>query len=128
LNSLDLAELVFGLFSGNSVHGKSSLGVIDESEVLASLLDANDIHESSRVGHVGSDFAIDLDESLHDNSPGLSVVKSILESVADEDDQGHAFTELVRTGRWARSVYSGEFVEEPVRWRAKALLMLLSAF
>jgi hypothetical protein len=32
----------------------------------------------------------------------------------------------VRTGGWARRVGTGQFVQEPVRWRAQALLVLLS--
>jgi hypothetical protein len=32
----------------------------------------------------------------------------------------------VWTGGWARSVGAGQFVQEPVRWRAQALLVLLS--
>ena len=32
----------------------------------------------------------------------------------------------MRTGGRTRSIGTGEFVEEPVRWRAQALLMLLS--
>jgi hypothetical protein len=50
------------------------------------------------------------------------------EPVADEHDQGHAVTQLVRTGRGAGSVGSGHFVQEPVRGRAEALLVLLSVY
>lgn len=46
--------------------------------------------------------------------------------VADEDNQGEAVTELVGTGRCARSIGTGQFVQEPVRGGAKALLVLLS--
>lgn len=46
--------------------------------------------------------------------------------VADEDDQGQAVPELVRTGGGLGGVGSGHLVQEPVRRRAKALLVLLT--
>ena len=47
--------------------------------------------------------------------------------VTDEDDERHAVAELVGTGGWARSIGTGEFVEQPVRGRTETLLVLLSA-
>lgn len=126
LNALDLAELVLGLLSLDAVDGETALRVVDEAEVLASLLDGDDIHESGGVGGVGADLSVDLDEALHHDGLGLACVESILQAVTDEDDQRHAVAELVRTGGWARRVGTGQFVQEPVRWRAQALLVLLS--
>ena len=45
--------------------------------------------------------------------------------IPDEDDQGHAVAELVRTGRGSRCVCAGELIQEPVVRRTEALLMLL---
>jgi hypothetical protein len=126
LNSLDLAELVLGLLSLDTVHGETTLGVVDETEVLAGLLDADDVHETSGVGRVSADLAVDLDQALHHDSLGLTAVQGVLETVADEDDQGQAVTELVRTGGGLGSIGSGHFVQEPVRGRTKALLVLLT--
>jgi len=78
LNSLDFAQLVFRLLSLNSVDGEAALGVVDQTEVLASLINADDIHESSWVCGIGSDFSIDLDQALHDNGLGFACVESIL--------------------------------------------------
>jgi hypothetical protein len=125
LNALDLSELVLGLLVLDAVDGETALGVVDEAEVLASLLDGDNIHEASGVGHVGTDLAVDLDQALHQDSPGLAEVERILESVADEDDQGHAVAELVRTGGRAGSIDTRQLVEKPVRGGAKALLVLL---
>jgi hypothetical protein len=50
LNSLDLAEFVFCLGLFNAVHGEATFGIVDQTEVLASLVDGDDIHEASRVG------------------------------------------------------------------------------
>ncbi len=61
LNSLDLAKLIFGLLGLDSVDGETTLGVVDEAEVLASLLDTDDIHEAGWVGGIGANLAINLD-------------------------------------------------------------------
>jgi hypothetical protein len=128
LNTLDLAELVLGLLVLDTVDGEASLGVVDEAEVLARLLDGDDVHETSGVGHVGAYLAVDLDEALHEDGPGLAVVEGILETVADEDDEGHALAELVRTGRRAGSIDTRQLVEKPVRGGAQALLVLLRSY
>ncbi len=127
LDALDLSELVLGLLSLDTVDGEASLGIVDKTEVLAGLLDGDDIHETSWVGGISADFSVDLDEALHDDGLGLAGVQGILETVANEDDQWHAVTELVWTWGWARGIGSGQFVQQPVGWGAKALLVLLSA-
>lgn len=78
LNSLNLSKLVLGLLGLDSVDGEATLGVVDQTEVLAGLLDADDIHEACWVCSVGSDLAINLDQALHDNGLGLAGVESIL--------------------------------------------------
>ena len=127
LDTLDLAELVLGLLGLDTVDGEAALGVVNEAEVLAGLLNGDDVHKASRVGHVGADLAVDLDQALLEDGLGLAVVERILEAVADEDDQGHAVAELVRTGRGLGGVDTGQLVQEPVRGRTKALLVLLAA-
>lgn len=125
LDALDLAELVLGLLLLDAVDGEAALGIVDEAEVLASLVDRDDVHEAGGVGHVGADLAVNLDEALLHDGLGLAVVERILEAVADEDDQGHAVAELVRTGGRAGSIDARQLVEKPVRGGAKALLVLL---
>jgi len=114
LHPLDLSKLVFRLLSLDSVDGETTLGVVDQTEVLASLLDADDVHEASWVGGIGADLAIDLDQALHNNRLRLTRVESILETVSDEDNQGHAVAELVRTRGRAGSVGTRKLVEEPM--------------
>lgn len=126
LDTLDLAQLVLGLLVLDSVDGESTLGIVDETEVLASLLNGDDVHEAGGEGGIGADLAVDLDKSLHQDGLDLAVVESILESVSDEDDQGHAVAELVRTGRRLGSVGAGQLVKQPVRGGAEALLVLLA--
>lgn len=96
--------------------GESSLGVVDQTEVLPGLLDCDNVHKSGRVGRVCADLSVDLDEALHDDRldftgwvlaqvwgrgrrrggevPG---VQGVLQPVADEDDKWQTVPQLVRT-------------------------------
>lgn len=60
-------------------------------------------HEARRVGDVGANFAVDLDEPLHANLLHLISGQGVLQPVPQEDDQREAFPQLVRarggTGR-----------------------------
>lgn len=60
----NFAELVLGLGGGDPVDSESTLDVVDDSEVLASLLDLDNVHESSGVLMVGSDPTINLDVTV----------------------------------------------------------------
>lgn len=126
LNTLDLAELVLGLLGLDAVDGEASLGVVDETEVLASLLDRNNVHEAGGVSRVGADLAVNLDKALHQDGLGLAAIEGVLEAVADEDDERQALALLVRTGRGLGGVGAAELVQQPVRRRSKALLVLLT--
>lgn len=126
LHSLDLAQLVLSLLGLDAVDGEATLGVENQTEVLASLLDGDDVHEAGGEGGVGADLAVNLDETLHQDALGLTVVEGVLETVAQEDDEGQAFSLLVGTGRRLGSVDTRELVEKPVRGGAKALLVLLT--
>lgn len=146
LYSLDLAQLVLCLLFSDAVDGETALGVVDETEVLASLLDGDDVHVAGWVGRIGADLAIDLDQALHDNRLGLAAIEGVLQTigedmsvwmllmddlyvlagwrvledgipVANEDDQRHAVAQLVRTWRGLGRIATAELVEQPVRWR-----------
>jgi hypothetical protein len=99
LDTLDLAQLVLSLLSSDAVDSETALGVVDQAEVLAGLLNGDDVHETGGEGAVGADLAVDLDETLHEDRLDLARVERILEAVAEEDDQGQRVAELVRTGR-----------------------------
>jgi hypothetical protein len=118
LYALDLAQLVFGLLGGDTVHGEAALDVEDEAEVLVGFLDRDDIHEAGGVGNVGANLVVDLDEALHHDGLRLAaverqevrrhshwgwewivvLVERVLESVTDKHDEWKAFPELVGTG------------------------------
>lgn len=74
LYTLDLRQLVPGLGLGDAVDRETSLGVVDEAEVLTSLVDGDHIHEAGGVCGVGADLTVNLDEALHDNCLDLSIV------------------------------------------------------
>lgn len=124
LNALDLAELELSLLSLDTVDSEAALGVVDETEVLAGLLEGDDVHEAGGVGAVGADLAVNLDQTLHHDGLDLTTVQGVLETVADEDNQGKTVAQLVGTGGGLGRVGSGHLVQEPVAGRAKALLVL----
>lgn len=64
-------------------------------------------HESSRVGDVGADLAVDLDEPLHADLLHLIPSQGVLEAVPQEDDEGQALPQLVGTGGRTRSLRGG---------------------
>jgi hypothetical protein len=94
---LDLAELVLGLLIGDTVDGEATLDIVDETEVLTSFFNGNDIHETGREGGVGADLTVNLDQTLLEDRLDFGTVKSVLETVANEDNQGQTFTGLVGT-------------------------------
>lgn len=152
LHTLDLAELVLCLLIGDTVDGEAALGVVDETEVLAGLLDRDNVHQTRGEGGVGADLAVDLDEALHEDGIDLAGVERVLQAVAEENDQRQRVAELVRTGGSLGGIgtfklsvlmpkcrircscdcgspqhvkHTGQLVQEPVRGGAEALLVLL---
>lgn len=61
-------------------------------------------HESSGVGDVGADLAVDLDEPLHADLLHLIPSQGVLEAIPQEDDEGQALPQLVGTGGRTRSL------------------------
>lgn len=117
LYSLDFSELVLGLCSLDSVNSESAFRVVNETKVLASLVDCDHIHETSWVVGVRSDLGVDLDQSLHNNLGDLSTIQSILQTVAKEDNEWETVALLMGTWRRLWCVRTRELVEQPVRWR-----------
>lgn len=78
LNTLDLGELVLSLLGLDAVDSEAALGIVDQAEVLASLLDGDDVHEAGGEGDVGSDLVVDLDEALHHDGLGLAAGMGML--------------------------------------------------
>lgn len=81
LNTLNLAELELSLLSLDAVDGEATLGVVDQAEVLAGLLEGDDVHETSGEGGVGADLAVNLDQTLHHDGLDLATVQGVLETI-----------------------------------------------
>jgi len=110
----NLAQFELGFFAADSVDNESSLDIVDKTEVLSSLVDGDYIHESSRVGDVSAHLAVDLDKTLHHDLLGLHVGQSVLETVAQEDDEGQTFSQLVRSSGCTGSKVSIELPKHPM--------------
>jgi len=110
----DFAQFVCGFLVGDAVDGKAALGIVHESEVLARLFNGDDVHEASGVSGIIANLAIYLDETLHDNRLGFAAVQGILQSVAEENDEREAVTQLMRTRRGTRSIGARELIKKPM--------------
>ena len=55
-------------------------------------------HETSGVCEVSAGLAVNLNLALLNDPLALSVSEGILQTVADEDDEGEALAQLVRAG------------------------------
>jgi len=110
----DFAQFVCSLLVGDAVNSKAALGIVHESEILARLFNGDDIHEASRICSIVANLAIYLDETLHDNRLSLAAVQGILQSVAEENDERKAVTQLMRTRRGTRSIGTRELIKKPM--------------
>ena len=122
---VDAAELVGGLLAVDAVEDEAALGVEEEAEAVAGLLELDDVHEAGGVVEVGADLAVDLDAALHADLHALLAGQGVLEAVAEDDGDGEALTHLVRASGGAGSPNTGHLAEVPVTGRIEALEMLL---
>jgi len=104
LHSLNLAGFVFCLSLFDAVDSEAAFGIVDKTEVLASLVDGDDIHVASRIGKVCSNLAIDLDQALHQDGSRLAVIQGVLEAVSEEDNQRKAVSSFVRARGCLRGI------------------------
>jgi len=107
------AQFVFGLLVGDPVNGVASLDVIDETEVLSGFVNLDDIHETSGESGVSSDFTVNLDESLPHNSGDLFSSQGVLQTISQENRDGHGLAQTVRSGAGTNGVYTSKFVQHP---------------
>ena len=104
LHTLDLAKLVLSLLGLDAVHGEAALGVVDETEVLAGLLETDDIHEASGEGDVGADLAVNLDQTLHHDGLDLAAVESVLQTINQNPSVIHIHPDAILSIRcWTRT-------------------------
>lgn len=126
---LDGAELEGSLLSIDLVSLVAALGVVEDSEVLSSLLNAYNVHNTEGETRVSSDFVVNLDQSflILNDLHGLLSGKGISQSVSEEDGEGNAFSPLVGASCGSGCVNSTELVEHPVGGSCHSLLVLLGS-
>lgn len=62
------------------MNSKATLAVIEQIEILTSLVSADDLHKTGRVDCISSDLAINLDVTSHTDLLYFVSYKDILES------------------------------------------------
>ena len=82
-------------------------------------------HETGGIGRVSAHLSVDLDEALHADHLNLVVGQSVLQTVADDEDEGEALSQLVRTTAGVRSPHTSHLVQHPVLRGVQTLQMLL---
>lgn len=119
----NLAELEGSLLIVNLVWVESSLGVVENSEILISFFNCDNVLLSEWESWVSSDLSVNLDQTLLvlDDFHGLISVQSILESLHEEYVEGNAFSEFVGTWGWSGSINSLKFTKIPLLWSGNSL-------
>ena len=59
-SGLDFAKLEFGFFGFDFSENKSSLNVVQDTEIFIGLINRQNIHDTSRVGVIFSNFVVNL--------------------------------------------------------------------
>ena len=75
------AQLVGSLGGSDPVDGEASLDVVDDPEVLSSLVDLDDVHEAGGELGVSPGLAVNLDQTLLHDSLHLLHVECVLQTV-----------------------------------------------
>ena len=113
--SLDFAELKFGFFGLQGLEDELALGVVEDSEVLAGLLDGDDVHYSSWEGGVSSNFPIDFYAAflIFHNHRDFSIIEGIFKTIPQNHCQGNRLSQFVGTGSGSGSPDSSSFGKHP---------------
>jgi len=126
---LHAAQLVFGfrreIFVVQPVHDEPTLGIVEHAEVFIGLLDGDDIHEATGEVGIGANLAVDFDETLHQDLLYLLFGQGVLETVAQNQNERQALTQLVGARRGTGSPGAPHLVQHPVLGGIEALQMLL---
>ena len=94
---LDLAELEVSLVSLDFVRLVSALDVMEDSKVLAGLVNSENVHETNWEVGVSAHLVVDLDQtfSVLDDFLHLSGVQGVLQPVLQKDNEWDAFSQFV---------------------------------
>jgi len=103
------------------VQHEATLGVIDQTELVARLGDLHDVHKSGREVRIRADFSVDFDELFHADKLGLLAGQGVLEAVSEDEDERKGLTELVRALGRSGSPDTVHLGEQPVPRGIEAL-------
>jgi len=119
------AELVLGFFTLDAVKDETALGVVKETEGVASLGDGDNIHETCGETFVSADLAVNLYKAFHADSVAFSLGEGVLKAVTEDDDEGKGLTELVRASTGAGGPDTVHLAEHPMLGSIQTLKVLL---
>jgi len=117
----DLAELDVALSLSDLDLSEAALDVIHKTEAVATLGDLDDVHETSGELGVDADAAVDLDQALTEDHLAFAGVQSVLQAVAEDDQEWEALTELVGSTTGAGGEDASQLAEHPVLWSEESL-------
>jgi len=120
----DLCKLEGGLFLGDWVQDETTLGIVQETEVVVGLLDDYSIVETSWVFGVGAGLAVNFDSTVHQDGSDLLSGQSVLELISNQKNQGDTLSQLVFTSVWHSGEDTAHLVKHPVLWCVQALQVL----
>ena len=82
-------------------------------------------HETSGIGGIRAHLSVDLHETLHADHLDLVVGQSVLQTVADDQNERKALSQLVGTTARVGSPHTSHLVQHPVLGGIQTLQMLL---
>ena len=125
--SLDLAQFEAGFLGVDADGLEASLDVVKDAEVLTSLGEGDDVHAAEREFGVATDLTVNLNIAglVLADFDSLLAGEGVSQSVAEQDREGNALSQLVGALRGARRVHTLQFVQTPVGRCEHALHMLL---
>ena len=118
-------KFVIRFFTFDSVKNEASLGVEEETEAISRLFQFDDIHKASRVVVIRSDFAVNLDATLHADLHALLVGQGVLETITQDNCDWQAFAHSVWTSGRLGGPNSPHFAEIPMLGGIEAFQVLL---
>jgi len=112
----DTAQLVLGLGGSDAVDDEPALHIVDDAEVLSSLLNLDNIHKPGGELGVGPELAINLDKALLADGFDLLHGEGILQTVPEEESNGERLSLFVGSRAGLDGENSSKFVQHPGGW------------
>jgi hypothetical protein len=122
---LNAAKLVLRLVLLDAVEHKASLGIVEETEEIPTLLEGDNIHKTGGVVMISANLSVNLDTTLHADLLAFLSGQSVLETLSEDDGNRETLTLLMGSlaGLWGP--HTTHFAEIPVAGRIEALEMFL---